>query len=97
MSQNQIYAYAPMSAHFFPMLTSGAQNQQLGYVVFNSQFVLLRSKFIWGIRTLEFFGNCSEIHNNRVLLGYRVTDFEGGEKPKGDPWKSNFFCLGELT
>ena len=28
-----------------------------------------------------------------VLVYYRGADFEGGEKPKGDPWKSKFFCL----
>ena len=32
-----------------------------------------------------------------VLLNYLCPAFEGDEKPKGDPWKSKFFCWGGLT
>ena len=29
-----------------------------------------------------------------TLINYRHADFEADEKPKGDPWKSNFFVGG---
>ena len=27
-----------------------------------------------------------------VLVNYLPPDFQGGEKSKGDPWESKFFC-----
>ena len=46
------------------------------------------------VGTLTNLNTCWDTDNIlvTVIIGYRGADFEGDEKPKGDPWKSKFFC-----